>query len=108
MLRNVTVRHAREHDIYVLETDGYLLDRFKTFYAGAYGVLTFVEDHGVMQNCEAAGNGDSGLYPGSGADSRTDTRYKPFYPSPATARSSASATATTTPVASPAPTATAR
>jgi hypothetical protein len=79
VLRNVTVRHAREHDIYMLETDGYLLDRFKAFYAGGYGVLTFVEDHGVIQNCEAAGNGDSGLYPGSGADS-TDHRYKPFYP----------------------------
>lgn len=79
VLRNLTVRHAREHDIYILETDGYLLDRFKTFYAGGYGVLTFVEDHGVMQNCEAAGNGDSGLYPGSGADS-TDHRYKKFYP----------------------------
>ena len=81
VLRGLTVRHAREHDIYVLETDGYLLDRFKTFYAGAYGVLTFVEDHGIMQNCEAAGNGDAGLYPGSGADSLTN-RYKPFYPTP--------------------------
>ena len=79
VLRNVTVRHAREHDIYILETDGYVFDRFKAFYAGGYGVLTFVEDHGVVQNCEAAGNGDSGLYPGSGADS-TDDRYEPFYP----------------------------
>ncbi|HUS22790.1 MAG TPA: right-handed parallel beta-helix repeat-containing protein [Aeromicrobium sp.] len=79
VLRNVTVRHANEHDIYILETDGYVLDRFKTYYAGGYGVLTFVEDHGVVQNCEAAGNGDSGLYPGSGADS-TANRYKPFYP----------------------------
>jgi Right handed beta helix region len=68
VLRNVTVRHVNEHAIYVLETDGYLLDRFKTFYAGEYGVLTFVEDHGLMQNCEAVGNGDSGLYPGAGAD----------------------------------------
>jgi hypothetical protein len=68
VLRNVKVRHAKEHDIYVLESDGYYLDRFKTFYAGEYGVLTFVEDHGLMQNCEAAGNGDSGLYPGAGAD----------------------------------------
>ena len=33
VLRNVKVRHAAEHDIYVLETDGYLLDRFKAFYA---------------------------------------------------------------------------
>src|SRR6202040_2374571 len=45
VLRNVKVRHVNEHDVYVLETDGYLLDRFKTFYAGEYGVLTFVEDH---------------------------------------------------------------
>jgi hypothetical protein len=79
VLRNLTVRHAREHDIYILETDGYRFNRFKTFYAGGYGVLTFVEDHGVIENCEAAGNGDSGIYPGSGADS-TDHRYKRFYP----------------------------
>ncbi|MDX6375510.1 MAG: hypothetical protein QOD98_4498 [Nocardioidaceae bacterium] len=79
VLRNLTVRHAREHDIYILETDGYLLDRFKTFFAGGYGVLTFVEDHGVIQNCEAAGNGDSGIYPGAGADT-TDRRYEKFYP----------------------------
>lgn len=67
VMRKVTVRHAAEHDIYVLESDGYLLDQFKVFYAGAYGVLTFVEDHGLMKNCEAVGNGDSGLYPGAGA-----------------------------------------
>jgi hypothetical protein len=81
VLRNMTVRHAKEHDIYVLESDGYLLDRFKTFWAGEYGVLTFVEDHGVMQNCEAAGTGDAGLYPGAGAETGTDrdtTRYPEF------------------------------
>ena len=55
VLRNMKVRHAAEHNIYVLETDGYLLDRFKTYYAGEYGVLTFVEDHGLMQHCDAAG-----------------------------------------------------
>jgi Right handed beta helix region len=81
VLRNVKVRHAKEHDIYVLETDGYYLDRFKTFYAGEYGVLTFVEDHGLMQNCEAAGNGDSGLYPGAGADTghQRDTSIYPEF-----------------------------
>lgn len=80
VLRRVTVRHAKEHNIYVMETDGYVLDRFKAYYAGGYGVLTFVEDHGLVQNCEAAGSGDSGLYPGSGADSTFEDRYKPFYP----------------------------
>ena len=68
VIRNVKIRHPREHAIYVLETDGYLLDRFKTKYAGEYGVLTFVSDHGRMQQCEATGSGDSGLYPGAGAD----------------------------------------
>ena len=27
VLRNMTMRHAAEHDLYVLETDGYLLDQ---------------------------------------------------------------------------------
>src|SRR5262249_42792480 len=31
VLRKVTVRHAKEHGIYILETDGYELDNFKTF-----------------------------------------------------------------------------
>jgi hypothetical protein len=81
VLRNMTVRHAKEHDIYVLESDGYLLDRFKTFWAGEYGVLTFVEDHGRMQNCDAVGSGDSGLYPGAGADTGADrdTKYYPTF-----------------------------
>src|SRR5947208_7886744 len=81
VLRNLTVRHAKEHDIYVLESDGYLLDRFKAFWAGEYGVLTFVEDHGLMQNCDAAGSGDSGLYPGAGADTgaERDTHYYPRF-----------------------------
>jgi hypothetical protein len=81
VLRDVTVRHAREHDVYVLESDGYLLDRFKVFWAGEYGVLTFVEDHGVMQNCDAAGTSDSGLYPGAGADTgkERDTKYYPAF-----------------------------
>jgi hypothetical protein len=81
VLRNVKVRHAKEHDIYVLESDGYVLDRFKTFYGGEYGVLTFVEDHGLMENCEAAGNGDSGLYPGAGAETgnQRDTSIYPEF-----------------------------
>lgn len=68
VVRNVTVRHAKENGIYVLESDGYMLDRFKVFYNGLYGTLTFVEDHGVQQNCEAVGHGDSGIYPGAAAE----------------------------------------
>jgi hypothetical protein len=64
VLRNLTTRHAGEHGIYVHETDGYMLDRFKTYYSRLYGTLTFASDHGVQQNCDAAGHGDSGIYPG--------------------------------------------
>jgi len=71
VLRNVLVRHAHEHNVYVLESDGFLLDRFKVIFPGEYGVLTFVGDHGLIQNCDAAGAGDAGLYPGSSADTQT-------------------------------------
>jgi len=64
VLRNISTRHAGEHGIYVHETDGYMLDRFKAYYNRLYGTLTFASDHGVQQNCDAAGHGDSGLYPG--------------------------------------------
>ncbi|MCZ4499348.1 MAG: hypothetical protein JWQ74_1901 [Marmoricola sp.] len=80
VLRNMKIRHPREHGIYVIETDGYVLDRFKTAYAGAYGVLTFVGDHGLIQNCDAYGSGDSGVYPGSGAPTLLASRDKSFYP----------------------------
>jgi hypothetical protein len=69
VLRMITTRHANEHGIYVLESDGYLLDRFKSFYNGLYGTLTFVEDHGVQQHCETAGHADSGIYPGAAVES---------------------------------------
>jgi hypothetical protein len=79
VLRKVTVRHAAEHDVYALETDGYRLDQFKAYYAGGYGVLTFVEDHGLIENCDAAGSGDSGIYPGAGAKTSAG-RDESIYP----------------------------
>jgi hypothetical protein len=65
---NLKVRHAKEHDIYVIETDGSHLKHFKTPYAGEYGVLTFVADHSLIEDCDAWGAGDSALYPGAAAD----------------------------------------
>src|SRR4051812_29896541 len=80
VLKNVTTRHAAEHDTYVLETDGYLLRDDKFFYAGEYGTLTFANDHGVTNRCEAAGSGDSGVYPGGAPDSSGSQREAGFYP----------------------------
>jgi hypothetical protein len=80
VLRNTTVRHATEHDVYVLETDGYNLKEDKYMYAGEYGTLTFASDHGVTRTCEAKGNGDSGVYPGGAPDSSGSQRMDSFYP----------------------------
>lgn len=87
VLKNVTVRHASEHDVYALETDGYLLDRDKFFYAGEYGSLMFASDHGLTENCEGVGNGDSAVYPGGAPETGDDTapnapdkRDTSFYP----------------------------
>ena len=73
VLRNVTARHAAEHNIYILESDGYRAERFKSYYPGEYGVLTFVEDHGLIQDCETKGAGDAGIYPGAAADTGEQT-----------------------------------
>jgi hypothetical protein len=69
----------------VLEVDGYVLEQFKAFYNQDYGVLTFVSDHGLIQDCDAVGSGDSGIYPGAapetgdqiadGASTETARRY---------------------------------
>jgi hypothetical protein len=89
VLRNLTVRHAIEHDVYVLETDGYLLDRVQFYYAGEYGALMFATDHGLTKNCDGVGNGDSAVYPGGAPETTDDTapnapdpRDTHFYPHP--------------------------
>jgi hypothetical protein len=77
VLRNFTARHAAEHDVYILETDGYVQDRVRFMYAGEYGALMFTSDHGLTQNCDAAGSGDSGIYPGGAPDTgaQRDPRF---------------------------------
>jgi hypothetical protein len=68
VLRNLTVAHAAEHAVYVHEADGYYLNRIKVLFNGEYGTLTFASDHGLTSDCEASGNGDSGVYPGGAVD----------------------------------------
>ena len=69
VLRRMTFRHAGEHGIYVHEVDGFMLDQFKAYYNRLYGTLVFTPDHGVQQNCDAVGHGDSGVYPGAALES---------------------------------------
>jgi hypothetical protein len=81
VLKDMTVRHAAEHDVYVLESDGYQLIRGRYMYGGEYGTLTFASDHGITKVCEAAGNGDAGVYPGGAPDTGAQQADRPdFYP----------------------------
>ena len=66
--RNFTVQRSTFNALYVLETDGFAIDRLLGRWNDEYGFLTFSSDHGLYVDCEAYGNGDGGLYPGSAAD----------------------------------------
>jgi hypothetical protein len=68
ILQNFSFWHAPEHGVYVLDTDGFIIDHVFSGYSGEYPFLTFANDHGLMQYCEAVGGGDGGIYPGGSAD----------------------------------------
>ena len=67
-LKNMKITLSDFNNVYVLETNGFRLDRIESGYSREYGVLSFTSDHGIYENCETYGNGDSGVYPGSGPD----------------------------------------
>lgn len=67
-LKDITFELFRENAVYFHETDGYVIDGVIARNNDLYGILTFTSDHGLIKDCEAAYNGDSGVYPGSAAD----------------------------------------
>ena len=70
LIRNLHVRRAGEHGIYIVETDGYAIERAVASDNRNYGFLTFVSDHGLHDRCEAYGNSNAGVYPGAAPDSK--------------------------------------
>jgi hypothetical protein len=77
-LRNMTVQQAEFNSIYVLETDGFVIDRVTARANDEYGILAFASDHGVVKNSNTYYNGDSGIYPGSASDVNGDnTNFEP-------------------------------
>ena len=67
-LKNFTVELSDFNNVYVLETNGFRLDNIVSRYAREYDFLSFTSDHGIYENLEAYGAGDSGVYPGSGPE----------------------------------------
>ncbi len=68
IIKNLSVWHAFEHGVYILDSSGWLIDQVVSGYSREYAFLTFGNDHGLQRYCEATGSGDGGLYPGSSAD----------------------------------------
>ena len=77
-LRNFTVQQAEFNAVYIIETDGFVVDRLITRANDEYGVLAFASDHGLIQRTEAYYHGDSGIYPGSASDINGDNqKFRP-------------------------------
>lgn len=78
VLRNFTVQQSEFNALYVLETDGFVVDKVTARGNDEYGILAFASDHGLIQRTDAYYNGDSGIYPGSGSDLNADnTSFEP-------------------------------
>ena len=67
-IRNLATEEGAFNNIDVVETNGFRLRKLVARYGQNYGVLTFTSDNGVYEDIEAYGNGDSGIYPGSGPE----------------------------------------
>jgi len=63
-LKNLSVEQAEFNGIDVVETNGFRFDRIVAKNNQNYGVLSFTAVHGLYENIDAFGNGDSGVYPG--------------------------------------------
>jgi hypothetical protein len=77
VLRNFRVQQAEFNALYIMETDGFVIDRVVARANDEYGILAFASDHGVIKNSTTYFNGDSGIYPGSASDvNGTSTTFK--------------------------------
>ena len=71
-MRNFTVQRFEFNAVYIIESDGFVFEEMITRWNDEYGFLSFAVDHGLYQNCEGYGNGDSAIYPGSATDLNQD------------------------------------
>jgi hypothetical protein len=74
-LRNFIAQRSTFNAVYVIETDGFVIDDVIGRWNIEYGFLTFASDHGLIEKCEAYGNGDSGVYPGGTSDINRDRGF---------------------------------
>jgi hypothetical protein len=70
IVTNMKFEYSDFNNIYFLETNGFRMSKVVSGWSREYGVLSFTSDHGMIEYCETYGNGDSGIYPGSGPNAR--------------------------------------
>jgi hypothetical protein len=73
-LTNFEIEYSDFNNVYIHETDGFVMRRIVSRWSREYGLLSFTSDHGVYADNDTYGNGDSGIYPGSGPQT-TGGRY---------------------------------
>jgi hypothetical protein len=75
--KNFTVQLFEFNSLYVIESDGFVIDDVVGRFNDEYAFLTFAVDHGLYKDCEGYGNGDSGMYPGSASDLNSGSTQAP-------------------------------
>ncbi len=68
VIHNLAAEQAAFNNFDVVETNGFRLSRLVGRWGQNYGILTFASDNGLYERITAYGNGDSGIYPGSGPE----------------------------------------
>ncbi len=74
-LRNLTAQRSQFNAVYIMETDGFVIDDAVGRWNDEYGFLTFAVDHGLYTEAEGYGNGDSAFYPGAASNINADREY---------------------------------
>jgi hypothetical protein len=70
IVTNMKFEYSDFNNLYFLETNGFRMSKVISGWSREYGMLSFTSDHGIVEYSETYGNGDSGIYPGSGPNAR--------------------------------------
>lgn len=66
--KNISVEQGSFNGLDIVETNGFVMQDVVGRWNQNYGILTFTSDNGLYDRIEGYGNGDSGIYPGSGPE----------------------------------------
>ncbi len=72
-LHNFTTQHTASTGVYVMESDGFAVDHVVARWNAEDGVDAFADDHGLIADCEAYGNGHAGIAAQATPDTHTGT-----------------------------------